>query len=184
MGDAPSQDATKSTSQRRRAEKQGDSELALIALVPHRVIEHDPGEEATLRDAEEETDNEEAGARLSHAHERRHHPPPEGQRGQPESRLPHLENQVAGDLEEDIADEIQRQPRQVLVARHVQVGGQALDARVADIAPVEEGKEIQKRQGREESEVEFPHQRGLVDSISRFLFAGGIDLRFFLRDNG
>lgn len=68
-------------------------------------------------------------------------------------------------LKNDIADKVEGQACQVLVARHVQVGGEALDAGVADVAAVEERQQVQDAHSRQQPPVELAEQGPLVDAV-------------------
>ena len=115
------QDATESPSKRGCTEKQSNPVLPLGPLVPHAQIKHHPREQPTLRHAQHESDDIKPRQILRHAHQSRDHPPRERQRGQPYLWRRTLQNDVARDFEEHIANEVEGQAGKVLIAAHVQV---------------------------------------------------------------
>ena len=202
-------DAAKGAGERCGAEEEGDAVMLLVALVPgspdqhlpacllclhnvwfdvpHRQVKHHAREQATLRHAEHEADHEEAGHVLCHAHQRRDHPPRQRQRREPPPRRRLLQHDVARDLEQDVADEVQRQARQVLVPRHVQIRGQAVEPRVGDVAAVEEREQVQQRHRRQELQVELPQQGLLFDAgrvVQPILREGDVGVGGLLRRRG
>lgn len=110
------QNATKRTRQRRRAEEERDPKLPVPPAVPHGKVKHDSREQTTLRHAKEETRCEESLEVVHEAHQRRHDTPCHGQGWQPQAGRGALEDDVAGDLEEDVADKVQCQTGEVLVS--------------------------------------------------------------------
>lgn len=90
--------------------------MLFISLVPHAQVKDNSREEPTLRDAQKEAGGKQSGYILCEAHERANDPPCEGEGGKPESRRCQLEDDVTGDLEQDVADKPDAQCREVLAS--------------------------------------------------------------------
>lgn len=110
------ENTAKRTSQGRSTEEETNTILPLSPLIPHAKVEDDAGEQATLRDAEEEARDEEAGEVVHEAHEGGDDAPGDGEGGEPQAWRRALEDDVAGDLEEDVADKVHGEAGEVLVA--------------------------------------------------------------------
>jgi hypothetical protein len=80
----------------------------------------------------QEPHNKKPSQILRHTHQRRHNTPCDRQRGQPELGTRALEHDVAGQFEEDVTDEVEGKAGEILVAGHVEVGCEALDAGVCN----------------------------------------------------
>ena len=70
MADSIGEQATECSSQRSAAEEEGDSELPLTALIPHREVVDNTREESTFGNAKEKPRNEKAGEIVDDTHQR------------------------------------------------------------------------------------------------------------------
>ncbi|MOA23536.1 hypothetical protein D3C78_1441630 [compost metagenome] len=117
-------------------------------------IEDDPGEEAGFADAEQEAQHIEHGAGLDveerrqgrgEGHGHRHHGPGDHDPGDPEARAEAVQQQVAGNFEDEIAPEEHAGAQgvdsvaELQVAEHVELGE-------SDIDPVEIGRDVAQQQ--------------------------------------
>lgn len=96
------QNPTKSSCERRSREEQRDSIVRFSALVPHGQVENDAGEETRLCDAKEESSDDEAGEVVRDAEESRDDAPGEHESWKPYFRRGALEDDVAGNFEENL----------------------------------------------------------------------------------
>ena len=94
--------------------------MLLVPLVPHAHVEDDTGEESTFCDAEEEADGEKPGKVLGDAHKGTNDTPCEGESRKPKSGAREFEDDVSGDLEQDVTDEVDGQRGEVLVSGWIQ----------------------------------------------------------------
>lgn len=78
----------------------------------------------------QEAHGEETSEILCDTHERRHDSPGHGQSWKPELGRCSLEDNVTRYFKQDIADEIESQASEVLIASHLQVSSKTLDSRV------------------------------------------------------
>lgn len=90
--------------------------MLFISLIPHAQIEHSSRKETAFRNTQKEAGDEQSGKILREAHEGAHNPPYEGKGGKPKPRRRAFENDVTGDLEQDIADKPDSQCREVLIS--------------------------------------------------------------------
>jgi hypothetical protein len=90
---------SKGTSKGSGAEEQRNAILSLTSLVPHGKVKYDAGKQATFRDTEEETSNEEASEVLDHAEKGGNNTPCDGESRKPEAGRCSLEDDVAWNLE-------------------------------------------------------------------------------------
>lgn len=97
------QNAAKCTCQRSGREEECNTVVGLSALVPHGQIEHHSREETTLRHSQEESRRNQASEALRNTHESGNDTPQEHQGWQPELRGRALEDDVAGNFEEDLS---------------------------------------------------------------------------------
>lgn len=81
MGNAPGEDTTKGTSQRRGTEEKSNAIMLLIAFIPHGQVEYHAGEKATFCDTEEETRRQETGVVLHDSQKGRYNAPDESKAG-------------------------------------------------------------------------------------------------------
>ena len=80
--------------------------MLFVSLVPHAQVERGSREEPAFCHTQEESDSQETGEILGEAHEGTNDTPHEGDSRKPEPRRCELENDVARDLKQDIADEV------------------------------------------------------------------------------
>ena len=90
----------------------------------------------------QEAHNKEPGFVLRYTHQSRNDSPRHGQSWQPELGRRPLQNDIAGKLEQDVAEEIQRQACKIFVAGHMQIIDQAFDTRIGDVASIQETEEV------------------------------------------
>ncbi|KAH0238336.1 hypothetical protein KCV06_g206, partial [Aureobasidium melanogenum] len=62
-----------------------------------------------------------------------------------------------------LADEEQGETGKIFIAGHMQIGGQAIQTGVGDVAAIQEGNEVQERDTGEQSPIEFAQQGLFVD---------------------
>jgi len=159
------ENAAKRACQSGGPEKERDAKLSFPPLVPHAKVIDDAGEQAGLGDAKEEARDEEARQVVDDAHQGGHDTPEYRQRGKPEPGRGSLEDDVAGDLKDDISHKVERQAGEILVPRHVQVGRETLDPGVSHVAAVQEGEQVQDANGWEKADIELSKQRLFVDVV-------------------
>lgn len=102
--------------------------MLFVSLVPHAQIKYDSGKKSAFCNAQKEAGGEQSGKALSKTHEGANNPPYDGDSGKPESGRRPFEDDVAGDLEQGVADEPDGQCREVLVSGLFQVVRDALIA--------------------------------------------------------
>lgn len=112
----PSKNTTKSTRQRRSTEEQSNPVMLLISLIPHGQIEHHAGKQSTLSNPQRCPRSQVASVVLDNTQERGHDTPDQGEGGQPDARGGLFQHDVAGDFEDDVADEVEGEAGEVLVA--------------------------------------------------------------------
>ena len=92
-----------------------------VPLIPHAQVIHSPRNKAAFCDTKEETSSEESGEILGDAHEGANDAPYEREGRKPESWIRAFEDDVGRDLQQDVADEVHGQCREVLVPGLIQV---------------------------------------------------------------
>ena len=90
--------------------------MLLIPLIPHGQIKHHAGEQSTLCNSQRRPRSQIASIVLDDTQERRHDTPDQGESGQPDARRGFFQHDVAGDFEDDVADEVEGEAGEVLVA--------------------------------------------------------------------
>ncbi len=90
---------------RDRRHEERDDVRPVRARIPLRQVPDDAGEEAGLGDAQQEAEDVEAGRAVDEHRRRRHQPPHDHDPGDPQPRADAAHQQVAGHLEEEVADE-------------------------------------------------------------------------------
>jgi hypothetical protein len=90
--------------------------VLLIPFIPHRQVKDDTGKESALGDTQKESRGKEAGIVVDDSHKRGDDAPEDGERRQPLTRAGLFQNDVAGNFEDHISDEVERETGQILVA--------------------------------------------------------------------
>lgn len=115
----------------------------------------------------------------THAHA--HHPPGSDETWEIDPSAEFLNEQVRRNVNEDVRD-VKDEQRNIegRPCCDAQVGGEARNARVADVGAVDEGEEPNSKEPREDMEVEFAVQSrvedGIFDEIVDILYTGSLQL--------
>ena len=89
--------------------------MLLIPLIPHGQVEHHAGEQSTLSNSKRCPRGQIAGIVLDDTQEGGHDTPDQGEGGQPDARRGLFQHDVAGDFEENVADEVKSEAGEILV---------------------------------------------------------------------
>lgn len=90
--------------------------MLLIPLIPHGQIEHHTREQSTLSNPQRRPRGQIAGIVLDDTQEGGHDTPDQGEGGQPDARRGLFQHDVAGDFEDDVADEVEGEAGEVLIS--------------------------------------------------------------------
>ena len=135
-----------------------DADTQLGATIPKGQVEVDAGEEAGLEQAQQQAEADELALVVDEAGAHTDEAPGEGGGGD-EVTGPHLlEEDVDGQLEDDIGDKEDGHAQLVVVAGHAQVLLHAVQARVANVDTVEKGHDIEGDEDGEQPQIKLAHQ--------------------------
>jgi len=166
LADGRGQQAAEGAGERGGREEEGEALLGLVAAVPAREQEEAAREHDRLEHAEEEAGGEQAGVVLHDALQGRDGAEADAADRQPDAGREVLEQDVGGDLAEDVGDEEDDQGRVVLRAVHVEVLLEAEGARVGDVDAVQEGQEVEDDHEGDEVQVD-PHRDLALGGVRR-----------------
>jgi hypothetical protein len=130
VSDAPCQRTTEGTGKSCRGEEERHAKLSLFSQVEETEVVDNTREQATLSNAEEESDDEEAREIVYDALECCNNTPDDRQSWQPEPWGCALKNDVARHFEQDIANKEEGQSREVLIASCDKVNKEASSPRI------------------------------------------------------
>lgn len=141
--EARRQEAAEGAGHARRRDVDADAEEELLALVEGAQVEGEAWHGAALEHAQDGSRHEEARVAGDEGGAERHEAEADDQAGQVEARAHALEDDVAGDFDEEVDDVEDGQGPVELQPLEVQVSLHALDPGVADVDAVEEAQQVQ-----------------------------------------
>lgn len=158
LPDCGCQETAKAARESGAAKEEGVPALSFGALVPHANQIKAAREHARLEHAQEESSCEETGIVLDqtltdHDHAKQEHAP-----GKPDPGTESLEEDVGGDLADDVWNEEHGEGGIVFYILQFQVLDQAEGARIANIDSVEEGEEVENTEEGNHSEIDLRHE--------------------------
>lgn len=163
LGQGGGQETTKSTGDGSSRDVNTDAEQELVALVEAAQEEGHTRHGTTLKDTQERTGDHEASEILDEGGAQRDEAEAADEKWEVETRSDGLEEDVAGHLDEQVDDvEDGEGPVELDAFHHVEVPGQSLDTRIADVDAVEEAQHVEERHQRHRVPVDLAADDGLL----------------------
>lgn len=176
-----------STGERRGREDKRNPHATLVVLVPKGKVIHQPGKQARLEHAQQETHRRDAGKALRAPEGHGHAAPAEHEERDPAAGAQLLEEHVAGDLEDGVGDEEDHEGDDELVVGHVRrglhvvAGARVEDLGVADVGAVEEAEEVDGGGEGDDAEILLPDEAPLCLGVDgRGLLQGRVLVNVFV----
>lgn len=148
-------ETTESTAERSSTVEQTQSKDHLMSAVEHRQVQYHPSQETTLAKAQEEASSKQTLVALHEADAHADETPCEHQARKIIARSNILEEPIAGHVDADVGNIENGQCDVEFVAVELQVVGQAIDACIADIAPIDKGEQPKTKKPGDDVKIEL-----------------------------